>query len=32
VVIPVHCSHPQDFERECPVRCLLPEQGRTIVI
>jgi len=32
VVIPVHCSHPQEFQDRCPVPCILPEKGRPILI
>lgn len=32
VVIPVHCSHPQEFQDRCPVPCILPEKGRPLLI
>lgn len=32
VVIPVHCSHPHEFQDRCPVPCILPEKGQPILI
>lgn len=32
VVVPVHCSDPDGFARDCPIRTVVPEKGRPIIL
>jgi ribonuclease J len=32
VVVPVHCSDPDGFARDCPINTVVPEKGRPIIL